>query len=122
MGVPYSIPLLASAARTATVTREFSGLGARGIQVYIKSTAIADSPSVVFTIDAFDAGSGAWYNLLTSLAVTDGATARRLIIHPDATASANLIAKDFVVDRMRLVATHNDSDSITYSAGLTLLP
>lgn len=107
--------VFASAARTATssVTMSTQCLGGAFI---INVTASAATPSVVFTIAGVDPGSDSAYTILASVAIT-GAGQTVLRIHPDLTAAANTIAKDFLPQNLKVTATHADADSITYSVG-----
>lgn len=107
-----------SEARTATPTAvQVSDNYAKGIQVVIEVTAASATPSVVPTIDGFDPASDTWYNLLTGAAIT-AVSSTVLRVHPELTAAANLIAQDMVPETYRIVMTHADADSITYSVGV----
>lgn len=114
--------LYASAARTATPTaKEFQNAGnAKGMHVIIDVTAIALTPSVVFSIEAKDEASGKWYLLLDSAAVSTVSTTI-LKIHPNLTAAANSIAKDGLPLNLRVSPVHGDADSITYSVGANMI-
>jgi len=91
-----------------------------GAHIIFDVTAIVDTPSVVVTMDGFDFGSETWYNLLTSAAVV-GASLNVYKIHPDFTAVANLVAKEGIPYLWRVILTHADADSITYSLGVNYL-
>lgn len=107
-----------SAARTATPTAvEITDDYVKGIQVIIDVTSVTLTPSVVPTIDGFDPLSEKWYNLLTGAAIT-GTGTTVLRVHPDIPAAANLIAQDFLPEKYRIVMTHGDTDSITYTVGI----
>lgn len=107
-----------SAARTATPDNvEISDREVKGIQVVINTTASSSTPSVVPTIDGYDFLSDTWYNILTASAIT-GAGAVVLRVHPELLAAANLTAQDFLPARYRIVMTHADTDSITYSVSI----
>lgn len=118
MGEKYNRSFYPSVARIATpaavqVTDDL----VKGIQVIIDVTAITDTPSVVPTIDGFDPLSASWYNILTGAAiVATGTTVLR--VHPEIVAAANLTAQDFLPERYRVVMTHADADSITYTVGV----
>lgn len=114
--------LYASAARTATPTATSQTTdGARGGHFVIDVTAVTSTPSVVPTIDGFDSLSGKWYNLLTGDAITATGTTV-LKVYPGIAATANAAAADVIPDVFRLVMTHADTDSITYSAAVHLVP
>ncbi len=114
--------ILASAPRTGsptvptfTVPRlgEFS---AGGLIVVIDCTVDPANASVVFDIIGVDEVSGKTFILLTSAAiVATGTTILR--VSPHLTAAANVIAKDIVPPSLSVIATHADTDSITYSVG-----
>lgn len=115
------VTVYASAARTATPTATpFGSNGAHGLHLVINVSAAAATPSVVPTIDGYDDLSDTWYNLLTGSAITaTGATV--LKIYPGIAAVANAAASDVVPNKLRLVMTHADADSITYSAAAHLM-
>lgn len=124
--MPYSVPsaktLFASAARTATVNGDDQyNLGYRGLHLVIDVTAAAATPSVVFTVQGKDRTSGQYYTLLASAAIT-GTGTTVLRVYPGLTASANVAANDVLPECWRVIATHADADSITYSVGVSLLP
>jgi hypothetical protein len=114
--------IYSSAARTATPTAVvLNTRRAKALYVVIDVTAIADSPSVVPTVDGYDSPSDSWFNLITGAAITGTLDARCLRIGPGLTAAANLTVLDYVPDRVRVVMTHGDADSITYSVSAHLL-
>lgn len=111
----------ASTARTATPTASvFTMRGRRGLHVVIDVTSITASPSVVPTIECFDPLSSKWYAVLTGAAVTATGTTV-LKVYPGIAASANAAASDIIPDEWRVVMTHGDSDSITYSVSAHLV-
>jgi hypothetical protein len=116
------VALMASAARTATNNSgDQQNVAHRGIRLVIDVTAATDTPSVVFTLQGRDPVSGQYYTLLASAAIT-GTGTTVLLIYPGATAAANLVANLPLPKTWRLLATHADADSITYSAAAELLP
>lgn len=118
MNNKYNRSVYASTARTATPTAvSIDDIYVKGVQIIIDVTAASATPSVVPTIDGYDPLSDSWYNLLTGAAIT-GTGTTVLRIHPDLTAAANLIAKDFLPRTYRIVMTHADADSITYSVNI----
>lgn len=112
---------LASAARTATNNSEdLTNSQHRGCHVIIDVTSITDTPSVVPTIQGKDSVSGKYYTLLAGIAITaTGTTILR--IYPGLTATANVIANDIVPSKFRILMTHGDIDSITYSVAVSLV-
>jgi hypothetical protein len=114
----YNKSLYQSEARTASpASVSIVDDEVTGIQVIIDTTAVAATPSVVPTIDGFDPLSGKWYNILTGAAIATVSTVV-LRIHPDLVAVANLTAADFLPQKYRVVMTHGDADSITYTVGV----
>jgi hypothetical protein len=108
--------LYASAARTATPTEaQFTPGRYVGIEVHVKVTAIAATPSVVFTIQGYDVTAAAWYDILASAAVTTVST-NVYRVDPRALAAANLVAQRGLPSLLRLAPVHGDADSITYTA------
>lgn len=113
------LPLLA---RTATPTAyTMYARGATGIAVVINATAVTSTPSVVVTIDGYNAASGTWTNILTSAAIATISTVR-LVIAPGIAASANVAINSVIPDTLRIVCTHGNANSITYSVDLDWLP
>jgi hypothetical protein len=114
------VTLAVSAARTATA--QFSGPvndQFNGIDFIIDVTAIAATPSVVFTIQGQDPVSGKWYTILASAAIV-GVGTTILRVHPGAVVTANVSANACMPRTWRVDATHADADSITYSLGAVL--
>lgn len=115
-----TLPVLASAARTATPTIDTYRIGkVDGLFVVIDVTAIAATPSITVTVDGVDEVSGKTFNLLTSAAISSVSTVT-LRIRPGLTAVANLTASDMVPSLITFTVTHGDADSITYS--VTAIP
>lgn len=114
--------LYASVARTATPTAGLVSMrGRRGVQIVIVATASADTPSVVPTIQCHDPLSDTFYTILTGAAIT-GASTVVLTVYPGATAVANVSTGNVIPDVFKVVMTHADGDSITYSVAAHLLP
>ena len=117
------ITVLASAARTATVTSDvykIAGKGYRGICLQVNATASAASPSVVCKVQ--DAATDDWTDVLAAAAITGVATVN-LVIHPSAVDIANLSESTAQIrNKWRVVCTADDADSLTYSVRAFLLP
>lgn len=111
----------ASAARTATGNSGdlYNGQH-RGLHLVIDVTAIVSTPSVVFTIQGKDDLSGQYYTILASAAIT-GTGTTVLRVYPGLTASANVTANDALPLTWRVLATHGNANSITYSVGACLI-
>ncbi len=102
---------------------EFDTSEHTGLEVVIYATALAATPSIVFTVQGKDEASGTWYDILASAAVTTAAPTRvRMRVSPAITAAANLSVQDLLPALCRITAVHGDSDSITYSVQVTLHP
>ena len=108
--------IFASAARTATSSVTVPvGECSQGL-FFINVTAVALTPSVVFTIAGVSPNGDATYTILASAAIT-GTGLTVLRVSPHLTAAANTIAKDILPSAIKVTATHADTDSITYSVG-----
>lgn len=114
-------PVLASAARTATTTStDQHNENHRGGHFAINVTALAATPSIVAKIQGKDPASNEWYDVLVGAAITaTGLTV--LKVYPGITPSANASACDVLPVTWRVVVTHADADSITYSVGASLI-
>ena len=113
--------IFASAARTETVNGDdIENMNGRGVKVVIDVTAASATPSVVFTIQGKDTVSGKYYTILASSAIT-GTGTTVLTVYPGLTASANAVANDILPRDWRVIATHADADSITYSVGAQVI-
>ena len=116
-----SVTLFSSAARTATVNgSDQTNRFAKGIVFTVDATAATATPSVVFTLQGKDALSGKYYTILASAAVTGVATTTYTVF-PGAPVTTNVSANMQLPRVWRLIATHADTDSITYSVGGTLV-
>ena len=115
------VTLLSSAARTATVaTAGQINKSKTGVIITIDVTAIAATPSVVFTIQGFDPVSGKYYTILASAAVT-GVSTVTMRVFPGCTAAANVAANDILPRDWRVNCVHGDADSITYTVSAILV-
>lgn len=112
---------LVSAARTGTLnSADLTNHNAQALHLVIDVTAIVSTPSVVFTVQGKDALSGQYYTILTSAAIV-GVGTTILRVFPGAVAAANLTANDRIPRTFRVLATHGNANSITYSVGYSLL-
>lgn len=94
----------------------FKNVYGRALIVIIDVTAVAATPSVVFTIRGVDRLSGKKWDILASAAII-GTGTTVLRVSPELTSAANLIAKDLAPEEFEVHAEHADADSITYSIG-----
>lgn len=117
-----SFTVFASSARTATTASDlFYTPKAVGVDVHIRSTAITATPSVVFTIQGYNATTAEYYTILASAAVTTGSADVIMRVMPGATAAANTVANFGLPHEWRINAVHGDADSITYSVHANLI-
>lgn len=94
---------------------EFHDVGPfAGLIVVVDVTAISAAPSVVFKIQGYDSVSGKTWDILTSAAVVATGTTV-LKVFPGITTSANVAVSDVIPENIRIIATHGNTDSITYS-------
>jgi hypothetical protein len=108
------LTLLASAARTAsTNSPDQTNYNARGVVVVIDATALAATPSVVFTIEGM-AAPGVYYPILASAAVT-GVSRTVLVVYPGIAEAANAKASHPLPRFWRVSAVAADADSLTYA-------
>jgi hypothetical protein len=121
MAANTSRTLLASAARTASVdTADQRNAYHRGVRIHIDATALAATPSVVFTVQGKDSITGDYYTLLASAAITaTGDT--YLLVYPGATAAANTVANLALPPVWRVSVVAGDADSLTYAVTAELL-
>lgn len=107
--------ILASAARTATVTSSAFRRPptSRGFALQLNATAATSTPSTVVKVQHLVGDT--WTDVMAGSAVTT-ATTQNLIYHPDAADVANISESSTVLkDVFRVVATHGNSNSHTYS-------
>jgi len=117
----FNAVALGSTARIATNNSgDLTNSGHAGCHVIIDVTAISATPSVVPTVQGKDSVSGKYYTLLVGAAITaTGTTVLR--VHPNLTPAANLTVNDILPSKFRILMTHADADSITYSVGVSLV-
>jgi hypothetical protein len=116
--------LLPSAARTATATsaEQVNQEDYAGLLVVFDITVLTAGASLVAKIQGKDpAGSGNWYDIISSAAKTAVGTSV-LEISPELTAAANVVANDHAPHNWRVVVTPADAKSVTYSVSYKYLP
>lgn len=111
------IPLLSSAARTATPNqKQISAEGADvdALIVILNVTAVTATGTLTVKIEGVDPQSNAPWTILQGVAVS--ATGTYLYkVHPNLPAAANQVAQDIVPTRLRFTVTHGNAVSMTYS-------
>jgi hypothetical protein len=120
-GLTQSFEVLPSAARTATVNAEIPTEAYSGAIFVIDADADPAAASITPHIEGYDPTTGSWYTILTGSAIASVSTVV-LRAFPGATAAANLVANDYLPDRIRFRMAVADTDSITYQVGAILLP
>lgn len=113
-------PSVARALAQAYVSDDQQNLQHRGGHFIIDVTTIAATPSVVFKVQGKVPGTSTYYDILVSAAITATGTTV-LKVHPGFLAVANTVANDILPRTWRVIATHGDTDSITYSVTASLL-
>lgn len=128
-----SAVLLTSSARTATpaainLNGDFTSKGSsvsfieidpailKNFHIIVDVTAIVTTPSIVVSIEASDEASDTFYPLLTSQAITS-ISKNVLKVGVDMIESSES-SSDFIPKKARIVITHANADSITYSVGI----
>ena len=112
--------VLASAARTATVTVTLDTRGAAGFYVYLDVTVDPSSAVLTMNIDGFDASANEAFTLLDGAAV-NSVSFNVYKVWPGATVVANLAANEWLPDRVNIHIAVADSDSMTYSVSVAWL-
>ena len=115
--------LLASAARTATVSSNAQIQDGRysGVKVVLDLTAFTTAASLTVTIEAYDPASATWVTLLSGAAVT-ATGVNTYNIHPVMAAVSNVTANLQLPTKWRATVTHGNANSHTYSLGYIYLP
>jgi len=119
--------LLASGARTTTQTLDpasISGASAvytgvldgqcKILEVFCNLTAFTTTASLTLSVEFYDATNSAWVSVLAATALTATGT-KRLLIGPELVTAANAVLAALVWPRWRVVATHGNANSHTYS-------
>jgi hypothetical protein len=100
--------------------KNYSSRGARATMVISGKSGTID---VVLRLRRYDKASGTFINLLSSASQTaDGTTT--ITVHPELTAAANSIAKDFIGEEfdVQIVSGTGSTPSFNATVGLELLP
>lgn len=113
-------PSAARAVAQAYASADQINPNGRGVIVVVDVTAVTDTPSIVFTIQGKDPVSGKYYTLLASAAVATVSTVI-MRVYPGLTAAANLTATDVLPFDWRVIATHGDTDSATYTVTASVI-
>lgn len=116
----FNIPVLASEARTAITTSEDqTNSQHKGCHIIIDVT-VDDGGTITPKIQGKDSTSGKYYDILVGSAISTVSTTI-LKVYPGLPASGNVSANDIVPSKFRIVVTHGDANSMTYSVGVSLV-
>lgn len=119
---PIELTAFASASRTASENSpDLESRGCKGAVIVIDATAASLTPSVVFTVRGKSTLGADYYPILASAAIT-GTGQTVLRIYPGLTAAANAVASDVLPRFFRVEAVHADTDPLTYSVSVNLIP
>lgn len=112
---------LTTGARTTTQTgTDITSGGQKGLRVLTNITS-AGTGSITITIQCKDDTSSSYFDLINSGALTANGL-YSLMVYPGIDAVANVAANTTGARSYRIVSTHNNANSMTYSVGYTLLP
>ena len=113
-----SVPLVSSGAFDATANAEFGvGVDINVVEAVIITTAVGVTPSTVFSIQGWDPASSTWETLISSAAVIATGTTS-IQVNPGSASVTNVSAQRVVRQKMRVLATHGNAVSHTYSVSL----
>lgn len=121
MLVKSNATILESAARTATPTianLDLSNNDLTDVHITIDVTAVTSTPSVQPALQGQDPLSGKWYDLIASITAITGVGTTTIQFGESTAIVANNSNQGFIPETIRLVMTHADADSITYSIGV----
>ena len=116
----FNVSVLESIARiTTTTSGDFKNSNHKGCHIIIDVT-VDGGGSITPKIQGKDTVSGKYYDILVGSAISaTGTTVLR--VHPGLTASANVIINDILPVDWRIIVTHVDANSMTYSVGVSLV-
>ena len=119
MGQITEAVLLVSGARTSTQTIEplFNpdSLGdITGIEIVLDLTAFTTAASLTLSIEEWNQGAGAYRTVLAATALA-AVGVKRLLITPISPTAANASLSGLVGNQFRVVVTHGNANSHTYS-------
>ena len=117
-----SLVLFGSVARALAqdyLSGDQDGAAVEFLHVIIDVTAVTATPALTVKIQGKDPASGKYYDILVSTAIATVST-MVLKVGPGFVVAANLVANDMIPSIWRVIATHGDTDSATYSIGANL--
>lgn len=116
-----AVSVLASAARTATISTDVTNYNGNTFAVVLNITAAPNTASeIVINIRAKDSISGNYVTLLSSVAIVGSASqsppyTNRYRVGPNIAVVANVSAADALARTMNVQVVHSNADSWTYS-------
>jgi hypothetical protein len=122
------LPLAARTATAAGTSSVHNNRYHRGVLLVVRVTAGASSPSVVPAIQGYDPTSGVYFDLhgdMAAITSTSAATYTYLL-YPGASETEGsggivLASSGCLPPQWRVIMTHGNSDSLTYSVSALLL-
>ncbi len=116
-----NIQAFASEARTASGnSADLKNNRFKGCNVVIDMTAITATGAVTFKVQALDALSGNYYEIIESSAIST-ISLTVLKIYPGLIASANLVVNEGLPMDFRVNASHGNAVSMTYEVNCNML-
>lgn len=115
-----NITVFASAARTATENSTTIISPYTGCNVVIDMTAVTATGDVTFKLEGLDPLSGKYYTIIESASITTVSTVV-LSVFGGVTEVANVSVSSGLPQNLRVVATHLNAVSMTYSVGINYL-
>ena len=116
-----------TATSSGTLITIKSVIGGDGFTVVTSETTITTTDvnmssqgSIVFKIQGLDSRSGKYYDIIESAAITTISTVV-LKIYPSLIVASNLVVNDTLPQDFRVLATHGNSESMTYSVSILLV-
>lgn len=110
-----------SAAFVDVETTDQNNWAYSGLILDIDITGTFTGTSLTFTIEGKDPGSGTYYDILTTAALT-GIGHTNLVIHPAVAVVANATASTCLPQTWRVSTTETDMTAITFALSSTLVP
>jgi hypothetical protein len=114
-----TVGITLTAVTAGQASPDFVNPNARGVTVYLKTTAIGTG-SITVTIQGKDTISGDYYTLLAGAAVITN-TVNRYTVYPGIPVVANVTASDVLPYTWRISVASNNANPVTASIGASTL-
>ena len=122
MPVQRSGTALAAQARSATTNSfDLQNPDCRGVVVVLDLTAFVTAASLTLKVQFFDEASAKYVDILAGAAVVAVSTVTYRV-YPGLTAVANVDVNGVLPSKWRILVTHGNGNSHTYSVGYDLIP